>query len=57
MVAKLGRRQKTIVELKIEGLDNTEISRRLGVCRDTVQEDIRRIRELFEDAGLKNYLS
>ncbi len=34
----------------------TEISRDTGVPRGTIYESIKRLREIFEDAGLKDYL-
>ena len=40
--------------LKAETL--TEISRDTGVPRGTIYESIKKLREIFEDAGLKDYL-
>ena len=34
----------------------TEISRDTGVPRGTIYESIKKLREIFEDAGLKDYL-
>ncbi len=53
---KLSPRQRTILQLKARGVENTEISGELGVHRDTIQADIRRIRKLFTNAGLEEYL-
>ena len=33
----------------------TEISRGTGVPRGTIYESIKKLREIFEDAGLKDY--
>ena len=40
--------------LKAESV--TEISRDTGVPRGTIYESIKKLREIFEDAGLRNYL-
>ena len=34
----------------------TEISRSTGVPRGTLYESIKRLRQIFKDAGLKDYL-
>ena len=40
--------------LKAESV--TEISRDTGIPRGTIYESIKKLREIFEDAGLKDYL-
>ena len=35
----------------------TQIAKELGISRDTVYADLRRIRKVFEDKGLRRFLS
>lgn len=57
-VEKLTPRQRELCALLSETDSNiTEISERLGVRRKQVYKEIDRIRAIFEDEGLKNYLS
>jgi RNA polymerase sigma factor (sigma-70 family) len=55
-IQALSPRQRRICELILSGSDKTQISQELSVHRSTVHDDIRRIRKLFESAGLKEYL-
>ena len=55
-LGQLTNRQRAIAELKAGGFTNVEISNKLDVHRDTVQSELRRIRRLFTDAGLRDYL-
>ena len=41
---------------RLEAATVTEISRDTGVPRGTLYESIKKLREIFEDAGLKDYL-
>ena len=41
---------------RLEAETVTEISRDTGVPRGTIYESIKKLREIFEDAGLKDYL-
>lgn len=49
-------RQREIIECKLQGTTNTGIARQLGVHRDTVQDELKRVRDLFRDKGLEEYL-
>ena len=49
-------RQKEISDLLSQGFKKTEIAKKVGAHRDTVYQDIERIRKLFEEKGLKRFL-
>ena len=54
---KMSSRQKDLCRLLgEEGLTVSEASRRMSVPRSTLQEEIKRIREVFRKDGLENYL-
>ena len=52
----LTAREKAILDLLSQGLKKTEIAKKVGAHRDTVYQDIERLRKLFEDKGLKRFL-
>lgn len=54
---KLSRRQKEICRLiQIEGLNLKQTSERLKIPRTTLYDDIFRIRDVFREEGLRDYL-
>lgn len=54
---KMSSRQKELCRLLgEEGLSVSEASKHMSVPRSTVQEEVKRIREVFRKEGLKNYL-
>jgi DNA-directed RNA polymerase specialized sigma24 family protein len=53
---KLTPRQQILCDLLRSSFNIREISSELGVNRKRVYEEIHRIRTIFEDEGLKNYL-
>lgn len=54
---KMSPRQKELCRLLgEEGLSVTEASRHMNVPRTTLNEEIKRIREVFRKEGLENYL-
>jgi RNA polymerase sigma factor (sigma-70 family) len=55
-IKKLTSRQKKISELRAAGLSVKAISEGLAVHRSTVHDEIRRIRRIFTDVGLRDYL-
>jgi RNA polymerase sigma-70 factor (ECF subfamily) len=55
-IASLPVRQQRIVEGLLDELAMTELSRRLGVPRPTLYDELGRIREAFRDAGLGDLL-
>lgn len=58
VLQKLNPQQKKIFQaLRDEDLTITEISVRLKVHRATVHNEIKRIREIFENEGLRKYLA
>jgi RNA polymerase sigma-70 factor (ECF subfamily) len=56
-VALLTERQRLVIRTLAAGWRITDISRRSGLSRDTLYEELHRIRQVFRDAGLKEYLS
>jgi RNA polymerase sigma factor (sigma-70 family) len=55
-VALLTERQRLIVRTLGAGYRISEVSRRSGLSRDSLHEELRRIRRTFRDAGLGDYL-
>jgi RNA polymerase sigma factor (sigma-70 family) len=55
-VARLTQRQRAVVRHRLEGLSVTEIARRMKVSRETAHQELARIKCVFEDAGLRDYL-
>lgn len=55
-MALLTKRQRLVVRALAAGWQTTDISRRSGLSRDTLYEELRRIRQVFQDAGLEEYL-
>ena len=54
---KMSSRQKELCRLLgEEGLNVSEASKRMSIPRSTLQEEIKRIREVFRKEGLQNYL-
>lgn len=54
---KLSFKQKELCRLLgEEGLNVKQASRHLGLPRSTLQEEIKRIRKIFRDEGLEEYL-
>jgi RNA polymerase sigma-70 factor (ECF subfamily) len=54
---KLSRRQRELCRLfEIDGLNWKEVSERLNIPRATLYEEVLRIREIFREEGLKDYL-
>lgn len=54
---KLSRRQREICRLiQIEGLNLKQTSERLKIPRTTLYDDIFRIRDVFREEGLRDYL-
>ena len=49
-------REVEILDLLSKGYRKTEIAKKVGASRDTVYEDMKRIRKLFEDKGLRKFL-
>jgi RNA polymerase sigma factor (sigma-70 family) len=56
-LSKLTGRQRRIVAGLSLGLPQSEIATRIGISRDTVAEERKLIRKVFEDVGLRAYLS
>ncbi|MFC1799404.1 RNA polymerase sigma factor [Candidatus Eisenbacteria bacterium] len=56
VLPKLTSRQRELWELRLSGYSTSEASEMLGISRDTAHEDIKRMRILFEKAGLREYL-
>jgi RNA polymerase sigma factor (sigma-70 family) len=56
LIARLSARQQRIVAGVKAGTNNTELSRQMGISRDTLQEELRRIRQVFREEGLAPYL-
>ncbi|MCZ2111759.1 MAG: hypothetical protein LC118_19735 [Dehalococcoidia bacterium] len=52
VVGGLSERQKAIVRGRLAGYETGAMATHLGVHRDTVNEDLKRIRVVFRDAGL-----
>jgi DNA-binding NarL/FixJ family response regulator len=53
---KLTERQRLVIDGLADQVPVTEIARRIGVSRDTVHEEVKRIRALFTDQGLRDHL-
>lgn len=53
---QLSSRQRKLCDLLSQGFGIAEISRILKTPRGTIYDELRRIRTLFEDAGLREYL-
>jgi RNA polymerase sigma-70 factor (ECF subfamily) len=54
---KLSRRQQELCRLlQEEGLNMTQVSEKLNIPRGTLFDEILRIREIFRNEGLKDYL-
>lgn len=56
-MAALTDRQRQIAEAKADQVPMTQIAKELRISRDTVYADLRRIRKVFEDKGLRRFLS
>lgn len=56
ILTRLTTQQQAICRLLTEGETVTAISRSLKVPRATLYDEIKRIRRIFYDAGLKDYL-
>jgi RNA polymerase sigma factor (sigma-70 family) len=55
-MAHLTARQRSVIRALADGWRITDISRRSGLSRDTLCEELQRIRQVFRDAGLEEYL-
>jgi RNA polymerase sigma factor (sigma-70 family) len=55
-IQALTPRQRMVLELRAGNTEATEIGKRLGIHRSTVHEEFNRIRKLFRDKGLKEYI-
>ena len=54
---KLSRRQKELCRmLQVDGLNLKQASEKLNIPRTTVYEEVFRIRDVFREEGLKDYL-
>jgi len=54
---KLSRRQREMCRLiKVEGLNMMQVSQKLNIPRGTLFDEVVRIREVFRDEGLTDYL-
>ena len=56
LTARLSARQRRIIAGVTAGLAKGELSRHLGVSRDTLNEEMKRIRQVFRDEGLASFL-
>lgn len=56
VLTRLTSQQQEICRLLTEGEAVTAISRKLKVPRATLYDEIKRVRRIFRDAGLKDYL-
>jgi RNA polymerase sigma-70 factor (ECF subfamily) len=56
LTTHLSARQREIIAGVLAGLTKNELSSRLGVSRDTLYEDVKRIRQVFRDEGLAPHL-
>jgi len=56
ILTRLTPQQQAICRLLTEGETVTLISRSLKVPRTTLYDEIKRVRRIFRDAGLKDYL-
>jgi RNA polymerase sigma-70 factor (ECF subfamily) len=56
VLTRLTPQQQAICRLLTEGETVTVISRSLKVPRTTLYDEIKRVRRIFRDAGLKDYL-
>ena len=54
---KLSCRQREMCRLiKVEGLSMNQVSQKLNIPRGTLFDEVLRIREVFRNEGLKDYL-
>lgn len=56
VLGKLDPRQKEVCGLLTRGLNITEVAKALETPRSTLYEEIARIRTIFQEAGLEEYL-
>jgi RNA polymerase sigma factor (sigma-70 family) len=56
-MAELTNRQRRIAKAKVDGTSMTAVAEELGITRDTVHRDLKRICKVFEDKNLKKFLS
>ena len=56
LTTHLSARQREIIAGVLAGLTKNELSSRLGVSRDTLYEDVKRIRQVFRDEELAPFL-
>ena len=57
VLEKLSHRQQELCRLlQEEGLNMTQVSEKLNIPRGTLFDEILRIREIFRNEGLKDYL-
>jgi RNA polymerase sigma factor (sigma-70 family) len=52
----LNERERSVAEQLADGMSQVKIAKNLGIHRSTVHEDVKRIRKLFIDSGLKEYI-
>ena len=56
ILPELPPRQRRLLKLLQGGMNKTEVADTLGINRDTVYQDIKRIQKLFIDNGLRDFL-
>ncbi len=56
ITSRLSERQRDIIAGVTAGMNKTDLSRQLGISRDTLHEELRRIQQVFRDEGLADHL-
>ncbi len=56
ITSRLSERQRDIIAGVTAGMNKTDLSRQLGISRDTLHEELRRIQQVFRDEGLTDHL-
>ncbi len=56
LIARLSDRQRRIIAGVSTGMTKTDLSRQFRISRDTLYEELKRIRQVFRDEGLAPHL-
>ena len=56
ITSRLSERQRDIIAGVTAGMNKAGLSRQLGISRDTLHEELRRIQQVFRDEGLADHL-
>ena len=56
ITSRLSERQRDIIADATPGMNKADLSRQLGISRDTIYRELERIQQIFRDEGLADHL-